>query len=325
VKRFVFIDGLRGIAALSVALYHAVEGDHITSLLAAMPSALQTVLHNGNNGVALFFVISGFVIAHSLRDDITLSEAGRFMLRRSIRLDPPYWFAIALTCLIAAAKGTAAFAGAQIAAHLFYAQDLLGFPSISPIFWTLCLEIQFYVVFAALLLTRSRGALIAAFVASVPLSCFVLVPGLFTSLWYGFLLGAAAYISWKAERPVWFLTYAAVMFGLGLYRADVFMLVCVVSAFALFAVARIGRLTTFLNWRALQFIGSISYSLYLLHNPVIGATFRIGYWLTERTMITEALWWAVSILACVGAAFCLWFAIERPSMNLAKSVMVANM
>jgi peptidoglycan/LPS O-acetylase OafA/YrhL len=154
---------------------------------------------------------------------------------------------------------------------------------------------------------------------SVPLSLFVILPGLFTSLWYGFLLGAGAYMSWKDQRAApWFLIYAAIMFGLGVYRLEVFMLVCVVAGLALFTFARFGHLSTLLSWRWLQFLGTISYSLYLIHNPITGATFRIGYRLTERTMATEALWWAVSVLACVGAAAVMWWAIERPSLWLSK-------
>jgi peptidoglycan/LPS O-acetylase OafA/YrhL len=272
-----------------------------------MPRAVQSVLEHGNCGVAIFFVLSGFVIAHSLIGrDLTVRDAGRFMLKRSIRLDPPYWVAIILACSIAATKGTASYSAPQVAATLFYAQDLLGFDSISPIFWTLCLEIQFYIVFAALLLTRSRAALVTAFVASIPLSLFVIWPGLFTSLWYGFLLGIGAYMG-----SPWFIAYAAVLCSTGFYQHDVFMIVCVMTAGSLFAVFRIGKLTTFLNWRWLQFLGTISYSLYLIHNPVTGVTFRIGYRLTERTATTEAIWWAVSILACVSAAAVMWWAIER--------------
>lgn len=311
--RFTLIDGLRGIAALSVVLFHAVEGNHITMLYAGMPVWLRSVIEHGNCGVAIFFVLSGFVIAHSLPRDLTFPDAGRFMLKRSLRLDPPYWVAMALLCSIGLMKGTS-YTAPQIVAHLFYAQDLLGFQPISTVFWTLCLEIQFYIVFALLLLTRSQVTLVAAFVLSVPLSMTVLLPGLFTSLWYGFLLGVAA-----QRGSIWILAYAAVLSGVAIYQQDIFMGVCVMTALALFA----GKLTA-LNWRWLQFLGTISYSLYLIHNPVIGGVFRIGYRLTERTATTEAVWWAVSIIACVGAASLMWWAIERPSMKLSRILSKPN-
>src|SRR5687767_8776 len=95
--RFTFVDALRGVAALAVVLFHAVEGGHIPDLMAVMPAWLTAMISHGHLGVAVFFVLSGFVIAHATYGQtITLSYLGRFMLRRSIRLDPPYWFAIAV-------------------------------------------------------------------------------------------------------------------------------------------------------------------------------------------------------------------------------------
>jgi peptidoglycan/LPS O-acetylase OafA/YrhL len=95
--RFVFVDALRGLAALGVVLFHANEGHHITELFGYFPHFLQVGLENGSLGVLIFFVLSGFVIAHSLYEQrMSLSLLGRFTLRRSLRLDPPYWVAIAL-------------------------------------------------------------------------------------------------------------------------------------------------------------------------------------------------------------------------------------
>lgn len=90
---FCFIDALRGFAALAVVIFYAGAGNHIDRL----PSAFLVVASYGEFGVAVFFVISGFVIAHSLRDqELTATGVGTFMLRRAIRLDPPYWIAIVL-------------------------------------------------------------------------------------------------------------------------------------------------------------------------------------------------------------------------------------
>jgi peptidoglycan/LPS O-acetylase OafA/YrhL len=55
------------------------------------------VLDLGHFGVPIFFVLSGFVIALSLDGKpMSLEIIGRFILRRSIRLDLPYWTAIVL-------------------------------------------------------------------------------------------------------------------------------------------------------------------------------------------------------------------------------------
>src|SRR3954463_4542996 len=101
-QRFVFVDALRGLAALWVALFH------FTIWYKAVPAAahawptlrdlFEAVAWKGYLGVDVFFVISGFVIAYSLRGaPPTLRFAGNFALRRSLRLDPPYWSAMLLS------------------------------------------------------------------------------------------------------------------------------------------------------------------------------------------------------------------------------------
>lgn len=205
--RFVFIDALRGLAALSVVLFHAVEGHHIPELFGRLPYGLQIGLENGNLGVAIFFVLSGFVIAHSLYDQkMNISLLGRFTLRRSLRLDPPYWFAIALTIglsmlgsLVVKDRSIETYSLGQVAAHLLYLQDILGYQNINSVFWTLCFEIQFYLVFAILLavgrndpearFNGPRTAIIFIFAGSVsllwPLHLNPVLPtGLFPPLWY---------------------------------------------------------------------------------------------------------------------------------------------
>ena len=75
-----------------------------------------------------------------------------------------------------------------------------------------------------------------------------------------------------------------------------------------------------LNSSWLQFLGKISYSLYLVHNPITGAVFRAGYMLTGRTLLTEAVWWAVSVATCVIAATFVFSVIERPSLRLSLAL-----
>lgn len=327
--RFTFVDALRGVAASMVVLFHAVEGGHIPALFETMPSGFQVFLRHGDFGVAIFFVLSGFVIAHSLgAEPLSAGGSVRFMLKRSIRLDPPYWAAIAVAILFSTAasmivqnRPSQAYSAPQIVSHLFYLQGLLGFEQVNMVFWTLCLEIQFYSIYALLLLTRSRGVLVAAFLVSLlwPIGLGTAAPGVFVEFWYAFLLGVGANFAWRtpAVRP-WFLGYVAVIAAAAIYSSSYFALVCCVTAISILSVAVAGQLAALLNWRWLQLLGTISYSLYLIHNPVTGATFRAGYLMTGRTVYTEALWWIVSLLVCLGAASLFWFFIERPSAALAN-------
>ena len=114
---YAFVQALRGIAALWVVLFHAYAGGHIPALHAALPAALSwLIFETGHLGVAVFFTLSGFVIAHSLAGaTMDPRNWGRFMLRRSIRLDPAYWasmgIVIAVAAVSASVKGEAAWTG----------------------------------------------------------------------------------------------------------------------------------------------------------------------------------------------------------------------
>jgi len=311
-----------------VVLFHAIEGNHVTELAGAMPAWLQTALEYGGLGVAVFFVLSGFVIAHTLRDQkMSLPGVGRFMLKRSVRLDPPYWGAILLTIgmsLLATrfvkSHAPEEFSAAQIISHIFYAQDILGFKNINPVFWTLCFEVQFYFLFA-LLLVFPRWIFVPVFAVSLlwPLGIGPTVHhGLFPTLWYGFLLGVLSYWAWKDTKLIpAFLVYAASIGVAALSKSDPFALTCVVVASVLLATGVVGK-SGMWNWRWLQFLGAISYSLYLLHNPISGATFRVGYMMTGRSIMTEAIWWPISTAVCIAAAFGFWYFVETPCLNLAR-------
>src|SRR5690349_15372888 len=101
-ERFRFIDGLRGIAAVAVVLYHWSGSINGLPGATVVPAFLQQSLQTLWTGVEIFFVISGFVIAHSIHGQrITPRFLGRFALRRSIRLDPPYWLAVVVAATLA--------------------------------------------------------------------------------------------------------------------------------------------------------------------------------------------------------------------------------
>jgi len=146
---------------------------------------------------------------------------------------------------------------------------------------------------------------------------------MFVGLWYGFLLGAAAYKAWQNSYfRSWFYLYVAILIAGLIYQRDIFGVACCVTALTLFITALTGRIATAMNWRWVQFLGLISYSLYLIHNPITGAIFHAGFILTGHSIEAEALWWAVSLLVSTGAATIFYFVMELPSKNLSNSLFV---
>jgi peptidoglycan/LPS O-acetylase OafA/YrhL len=328
-NRFCFVDGLRGLASLAVVFFHAYKGAHIDML----PSGFLATISYGDLGVAVFFVISGFVIAHSLRDqNLDALGLGKFVLRRSIRLDPPYWIAIAMTLCFSqlasffvAGSVPVEYSAKQIVAHLFYAQEIIGYPQINLVFWTLCYEFQFYLVFALLLAAGSTKLMVVAFAASLlwPLGLAPEIRGLFPNLFYGFLLGVGTYFCWRHPRVrVWFALYSIIIFTASLVDENRFGIVCVATAALIALVALRGQLATVLKWWPLQFLGLISYSLYLTHNTVSGASFRIWYTLMGHSPTSEAFGLGLTVLACITAAAVMYYVVEKPCIRLSKALPV---
>src|SRR5579872_6053614 len=162
--RSTFIDALRGIAALGVACYHIDRYGPLPEAAGKfIPLSLQAVLDHGWIGVQVFFVISGFVIAYSVRSArVTPGYLANYALRRSIRLDPPYWSTIAFVLLLHAVlhlhlgfdspldvptRLEPELSWKLVGSHLLYLQNIIpGYDNLSAGFWTLCIEVQFYVV-----------------------------------------------------------------------------------------------------------------------------------------------------------------------------------
>ncbi|WP_415910918.1 acyltransferase family protein [Oleiharenicola sp. Vm1] len=158
------IEIARGVAALSVALHHAdttvawginyKAPAEITSLgLAALESVFHEALSFGFLGVQLFFVLSGFCIHLAHKNEVPL-RARSFALRRFFRLYPVYL----VICVLAFAGHLVTrdgFLGPQplqnFIGHLFFWHYADGGANAgmgaSPVFWTLTLEVSFYVIY----------------------------------------------------------------------------------------------------------------------------------------------------------------------------------
>ena len=339
-RRFLFVDGLRGVAALWVVFFHALEGAHIDSLVAALPQSLVTVIFKwGHFGVAIFFVLSGFVIAHSLRDaTVTPSYLGRFMLRRSIRLDPPYFLSIILVLAFAYVSATVKREVtpwptlSQLGAHALYVQGLCGIEQINDAYWTLCYEIQFYLVLCVLIgmsqCIGSHGTAMVFLPAGAVSLLWALgfwsdniAPGLFTNLWYGFLLGVFCYWAWNRTIPTpWFFVYAFTILISAIVRQNGFAITCSTVALLLFAAARLNQLENWLCWRWLQFLGLVSYSLYLIHNPITGASFYVMKKQLGKSAASEGWMLVMAVVGCIALAYLMTRLIERPFLQLARTV-----
>ena len=87
------LDGLRGIAAIIVVVFHVFEihsgGDHAKQLI-----------NHGYLAVDFFFMLSGYVISYAYDDRWSYMSLGHFFKRRIIRLQPMLVFGSILGALL---------------------------------------------------------------------------------------------------------------------------------------------------------------------------------------------------------------------------------
>ena len=349
-RRFLLIDGLRGVAALAVVFYHFHEAIS-RSAERWLPAAADVLFRRGYLGVDVFFVISGFVIAYSiLNGDFTPNYLFRFWLRRSIRLDPPYWVTIAteialvLICLaIIPSLRTPIPPTRDVIAHLFYAQNIIGYTNVLPIFWTLCYEVQFYMFVVTLMVVwqAARGHLTESWTRSLPIcglgvlfiSSLVVrytavslpIPGIALDRWFQFFLGVLVwwYVAGKISvKPLALAWAATIVFVFASRQSAPEQLVGITASGLIFLAAKRDRLSVWLGSRPIQFLGKISYSLYLLHLPIGWRFIALCEHVLGGTMSPVIAWLvfiggvAVSIIS----ASISYYILEAPSMRLSKRI-----
>ena len=132
-KRLIELDVFRGIAALSVVLFHYTKRYNITFKTNEMS---QFEFSYGHYGVQLFFIISGFVIFMTLE---RCKNVFVFIKRRFIRLYPTFWISMIITFIVTSLSGIIRFERTfiDLVVNITMIPYLLGFKHIDGVYWSL--------------------------------------------------------------------------------------------------------------------------------------------------------------------------------------------
>lgn len=156
-SRFSPLDALRAIAALLVVWQHLSEAFVRLPGVAALGTTLHVIalqVDFGRIGVVCFFLISGFIIPSSLKggDPHAIRHFG---IKRLMRLYPAYWVSIiaAVGAHLLWSQGHV-FGASTIAANATMLQTFFGEPHIQGLYWTLQIELIFYITCALLFMAK---------------------------------------------------------------------------------------------------------------------------------------------------------------------------
>lgn len=360
--RFISLDSLRGIAALTVVLHHI----FLTFPQAIMPldlsslpvwldpvtylrySPLRTIV-GGRPAVILFFVLSGFVLALPFAAGRSVPYTG-YLVKRFCRIYIPFAVSIAFAALLASLAPTGPVQGLSewfnlkswtepvsfrfILAHLL----MLGTPStmdLNNVMWSLVHEMRISLIFPliALFLIRSRRVALPSFfmiwlVATAiiillrpdPLTRSLLDTAVYTLF---FAIGAQMAIdkdrimevvSYLSRPALWSgVALAFTLFAVppGLPGAE--LLYGLASILVIAAALGNNAFRTALEHDGCQWLGRISYSLYLFHLPILLFLFRWFYGEVHPALIIVA---ALAIIMPVAAL--VYKCVEVPSMTLGR-------
>lgn len=314
------IDVLRGIAASAVVVFH--YSMYCQRYFQHFPFNFEA----GRYGVQLFFVISGFFIFLTIERCANVKE---FLLMRFSRLYPAYWITLLLILIV---EGIHSSKGIWWNGYLVNAtmlQSFVGFPSVDEVYWTLGVEMSFYLIMALLLSTGLirypiRIALIWLgltnawfFLHGGPLPIPSKLDVVAQILTYApfFICGMMFYLIKKSENKI--NLYAALMILLSIVTAwltgGVVMGIVALIISSLMALALFGKIRMLVSPVTL-WLGSISYSLYLVHR-------NLGYAALSKLNafgLDSRLAFVIVIAFALTLASVLTYCIERPCLRFLR-------
>ncbi|MEV7804812.1 acyltransferase [Microbispora sp. NPDC088329] len=340
-RRLVELDVLRFVAAFAVMAFHFMAAsrslwdEYPTTLFE--PVARLTTL--GILGVELFFLISGFVILMSVWGH----TVGEFAVSRVSRLYPAYWFAVLVIFIMYRFSGVVGFdpklSDGEYLLNLTMFQGAFGVGHAGGVFWSLWVELRFYVLLAlfslvgitlrrclVFLAAWSGLALLAEFTQNETL-VFVFMPrqapyfiaGMAFFLIHRFGARSGSFVPWLLIAAGYGMSlYAALdrvgervrLIGIKHYPAPPEAVVVAITViYLLMAAVALGRLR-WVRWRRLVTLGALTYPLYLLHQTV-SAVLIPAY----RDVVDPWLLTAITMAVAIGLAYLIYRMVDKPGQR----------
>jgi len=351
------IDVLRGVAILLVFSYHALlvvfgqyeiydfspSGFWIDFARYAPSRVLlgATPWGMGGQGVTLFLVVSGFLIHWGFLKSGASFRLSEFFNKRFWRIYPPYLVALAVFGLSLGTGGTF-----SVLTHLTLTHNLFGrsFSTINPSFWSLGLEMQFYLLYPVFLLLRrwlgvGRATLAVAggtgLTLALVLGCGIRSAVLWLSplnMWLIWVLGAYFGEQFFLGQRVFTRSPGYLVVFYALLSLSTMTVVYGLLGRVLFSLFFIYLLDWYLHWsapaasatgraltRLTARVGLYSYSIYLFHQPFLASIINfLSFGQQRKPMLALAVVLAFGLVFVVAHFTYHW--LELPAIRWGKAL-----
>jgi peptidoglycan/LPS O-acetylase OafA/YrhL len=322
-QKLEIIEILRGLASLAVVWFHFTNGN---------PEFLDEgwVKLSGKYGwigVEMFFVISGFIIPYSLwRSNFKLNlHWKKYLIKRAIRIYPAYLITILLIILLCYASvvvknfqgDSQAITFLNLFLHMGFLNGIFNQDWLNTSFWTLGIEFQYYflIILVYPLLVSTNLILKLLFLSTSCVLPFVFPQENLIFNWlllFNFGILAFQFMAKKISL-FQYLTLTIFVTFVAYFNKD-------------FLIALAGFLTStmivFINSpkiRILEFLGELSYSLYLLHGVIGVRVITLGYRVGNSFYI-KILSISIALAVSIFAAYLMYRYIEKPALKYFRHI-----
>ncbi|MEK6946492.1 MAG: acyltransferase [Nanoarchaeota archaeon] len=317
--RFSDLDSLRGVAVLMVVLFHLTFR---YNQIYGFETGPLVLFPYGFLGVDLFFMISGYVIF------MTIEKAKKpldFVIARIARLYPSYWTAVLLTFTVVSIFS---LPGREVSLYnailnLSMLQSWIFVPPVDGVYWTLVVEIEFYIVILLLFIFKKLKSVekfgfyalfFIVLVHLLPVPFKSQITSIFIIKYFNLFLAGILFYKIKNEGNS--LNKNMLLFCCLIIQfivSDIARLTVIFLFFSVFYLTILEKLTILKN-KLIQYVGLISYPLYLIHQ-------NIGY-VIIRTLssyhVNNILLLVIPIIITTLIAMAIHHIIEDPFRKLIR-------
>ena len=341
------LDLLRFVAAAAVMLHHFAG---VRSTVFAGRDAqkvypeLAPVAHFGYLGVELFFLISGFVILMSAWG----RSPGGFAVSRIVRIYPAYWFSALLSvALYLLCDSAVPFRPdnpdpvQRLLPNLTLLQEGVHVEPLEVVYWTLWVELRFYVLIALLACVGITYRRCVTFMVVWLLASVYAMQGnsellktvLFPEQAPFFIAGMAFFLIYRFRSNIALWLIIAACWALSAHYLvqninplnrwtgvhETVIPIVVTTIYAIMALVALRGLSR-LSWRGFTFLGALTYPLYLLHEMVARAIVKAFF---PHPIIDRLTILPVITVSALVAAYLVYKLVESPLQRAMRPRLLA--